>query len=747
MTPTEWTIDDISAALAISDRAAQLRASKEGWQGMAKKVRGGCRHVYVFDLLPAPVQAELTKRTADPIVPLPATPAGLAGYDSGSRLLVDQLASAQARLDAKEQGLCGYSELPRTRQTEADARFDILQARDAFLRTTGLPVKRGTAQFCTELAAGTVKLPAQVIRAVAIRKGKISLSWNTVNRWHQAFSAHGMAGLAGQYKTKAKTNIPKHMCEFIVAMLVEHPHSQTPHIRAGLAARFDGQAIPHRAAIRRFVKAWKQEEKSVFKYIENPDQWKNDHMLAMGDASEQVERLNQVWEFDGTPTDVMLIDGRHTIIGVIDIYSRRLKLLISPTNKAEAVAALTRRAMLDWGVPEIAKTDNGSDYVSKHMVRVFDSLEIKQVLCPPFTPENKPHIERSFRTFAHGICELLPGYVGHNITDRKAIEARRTFAQRLTKQGSDPIDVKMTSDEFQTLCNRWCRAIYHQAPHSNLGGKKPAEMAREWTRPVRKIRDERALDILLSPTPGGDGLRVVGKKGLKVDNGKYFADELISYEGQNVRVLIDRTDFGAVYCFAEDGHFLCRAVDPVRAGMDRAEMASRWKQKQKKTMAKRSAELKKMSRGQKVKFIAGEILAHNEAKLANVVDLPRDSTPYTTGALDEMAKAVDDARRKAVGPAPAGLTDDQERRANEVIDLAAAKQTKGMPASEMECFQMLCDERDAGNDMTENEINWIADYDNYLITGEKTGLHAAGFQPFAERYRAAVKSSYSDISN
>ena len=43
--------------------------------------------------------------------------------------------------------------------------------------------------------------------------------------------------------------------------------------------------------------------------------------------------------------------------------------------KAVAVAALYRAALLDWGVNEEAKTDNGADYVSEHIVRLLEALE------------------------------------------------------------------------------------------------------------------------------------------------------------------------------------------------------------------------------------------------------------------------------------------------------------------------------------------------------------------------------------
>ena len=190
--------------------------------------------------------------------------------------------------------------------------------------------------------------------------------------------------------------MPDHMQQFIQAMLTDHPHVSIPDLRQAIKARFNGQNIPSNSALRRFVVRWKAENKSLLLFLTNPDEWKNRNMFAFGDASEKVDRLNQLWEFDSTPGDVMLTDGRHALIGVIDVYSRRAKLLVSPTSKAESIAALNRRAMLSWGVEENAKTDNGQDYVSKHMIRVFEDLEIRQILCDPFHPEQKPHIERVF---------------------------------------------------------------------------------------------------------------------------------------------------------------------------------------------------------------------------------------------------------------------------------------------------------------------------------------------------------------
>ena len=62
--------------------------------------------------------------------------------------------------------------------------------------------------------------------------------------------------------------------------------------------------------------------------------------------------------------------------------SRRLKLYVSRSSSSSAVATLTRSALLDWGVPEMVVTDNGSDYVSNHIKNVFMALNIEQFKQP-----------------------------------------------------------------------------------------------------------------------------------------------------------------------------------------------------------------------------------------------------------------------------------------------------------------------------------------------------------------------------
>ena len=83
-------------------------------------------------------------------------------------------------------------------------------------------------------------------------------------------------------------------------------------------------------------------------------------------------RLNQLWELHSTPADVICGDGkRYAIVAAIDIWSRQARVLVVPTSRATAIAALPHRCILEWGVPEAVRTDEGKDYTSRHVLGVL----------------------------------------------------------------------------------------------------------------------------------------------------------------------------------------------------------------------------------------------------------------------------------------------------------------------------------------------------------------------------------------
>ena len=435
--------------------------------------------------------------------------------------------------------------------------------------------------------------------------------------------------------------------DLILQMLATYPHVAAPRLAEAIQVKL-GKEIGVRS-LQRWLKSWKEKNKSLHMAMVNPDRDKGRNMPAMGSASEGIERPHQVWEMDATPTDVMLEGGRHSLIGCLDVWSRRGKLLVVETSKAVLVATLMRHCMIDWGaVPEIARHDQGKEFKSRHMERVCADLGIEQDLCPPFTPQAKPHIERFFRTFAHDLVELLPGYVGHNVAERQAIRERESFATRFGKRQSKtdnratraPIDLgHMTAEEMQQFCDDWCLA-YEGRRHSALG-MSPRLKAGSYRGAVRRLESERVLDVLLAETPGSTGYRNVQKKGIRVEGTWFIAPELGALVGERVSIRLDPADAGRVWVFRDDREdFLCVAEAPERTGCDRREIQKQ-AQAQYRERRKIIAEYRRKSKKAGLAHIGAEILAGRVQTAEKIAHLPTRGTKYGTAATRAAEIAID----------------------------------------------------------------------------------------------------------
>lgn len=358
----------------------------------------------------------------------------------------------------------------------ADARVAILQAFDQFIAASALPINKGSDAFAKRYTDATIAPEPWVRETIP------SLTGKTLRRWRSVLKHKGAGALAGRYghhrKGSGRIDGNPALLSFLTGLITEQPDVSAGNAVKALRARFAAAELPGYRTLQRWLKDYRRENAATVMAVANPDGWKSRYMAAFGNAGENITALNQVWELDSTPGDLLLADGRHAIVGVIDVWSRRLKLHVSKTSKSSAIAALLRRALIDWGVPANIKTDNGADYASRHITRITKGLDIRQHFCTPFCPWEKPFIERALGTFNHGLVELLPGYIGHSVADRQAIESRRAFADRLMKPGG-AVELTMTAAELQTFCDRWCESVYGRAAHKGLDGAAPFERAAE----------------------------------------------------------------------------------------------------------------------------------------------------------------------------------------------------------------------------------------------------------------------------
>jgi hypothetical protein len=238
----------------------------------------------------------------------------------------------------------------------------------------------------------------------------------------------------------------------------------------------------------------------------------------------------------------------------------------------------------------------------------------------------------------------MPGYIGHNVAERDAIRNRQSFADRLMTK-NEVIEIKLDASALQAYCDQWCETVYYRSPHEGLNSETPQARVLGYDGPIRTISDVRALDLLLAEAPG-DGYRVVGKKGLRIDNDHYIAPELEAWVNRRVHVLYDPADLGRVYVYGdEDGktRFVCIAECPDRTGIDRSAVAVKAREMQKDRIQQGKAELKKLSKKVKIGDALDEIHAA-AAQADNVITLfPSASETHTTAALDAAREASEAA--------------------------------------------------------------------------------------------------------
>lgn len=568
---------------------------------------------------------------------------------------------------ARVQLFCGSTNLSDRARLARDARLAILRLAEGFRRTSKLTVMGADGLFVSIFEAGSVKLPEWAEGAVD------ELSVRTLQRWRSAMLEGGADALAfDQGASRKGTGLLDSANDgavrnFMLALIAKQPHLSAEEVRKQCRAEFGDEIVTRNGELKEMppprtfqhvLKGLKEENKVLLTKLTDPDRYRSHYMLSGTGALRYITEPNQLWQIDASPVDALCVDGRHTIYVCLDIATRRLVILVSKTPRASAVALLTRKAILARGKPKMIVTDNGSDFVADETQRLFAFLGIDAEQSDPYSPEQKGHVERAIKTFQHKVSPLLPGYVGHNPMDRKAIEGRKSFDKRLGQSDGDAFGVSLTAAELQSHIDAWVDLTYDHTPHSGIGmdGMTPAQKADASAGPIHTV-DERALDVLLMPAPGNNPYRVLSKRGFPIGNFYYQTGEILT--GTRALIRHDPMDAGIVYAFSEDGgQYLAKAVCAELAGINPVSLLKAARERQAEMMDAAlkpvRRELRKLNTGPALIERALQVDRRDAEKRAadsaNVVRLPKREEQHSTPALEAALDAA--TRRPSSEPKP-----------------------------------------------------------------------------------------------
>ena len=634
----------------------QRRAAAEGWFTRTAQGKGGVAIEYHISSLPLPAQMAIAAGAAKP-----------AADALQAARLAQQTAQAQAcALSMAKYGLT--LEAAGGFDAALNPRLDLFQRFEKYHAQRGISVWAAVCEFVAIWGQGHIECHP------ATRLAYPTLPAKTLDKWYRAWRTQGVEALLERKpradKGQSRLVNDADLYQAFIAAVADMLEPTARQVRRVIAQQIGEAAAPPISTLTRWLREFRATNAPALLMLKNPDGYKNKYRTAFGSQGDRITRPNQQWQQDSTVGDAQqradlafgLVDAgtgevrRHAIIASIDVFTRRACVVVAPTSSANAVKAVTRLCMQAWGKPEQVKTDNGRDYTAQDYDFALASLGISHTLCTPFSPEQKPYIERFIGTLMHDLFPMLEGFVGKSVAERKAIESAKSFAQRF---GDGPVQLRMGARQLQDIINGWL-AEYHARKHSELGCS-PNEMAQRHVHQVVQI-DDRALDLFLMPV-AGKGTRVVGKRGIPLESAWFAAPELAAHVGSTVRCRQDELDLGTLHVFAMDGSYICKAVDHTLLGINKGELAAKAHAIAKASIQPRLDEMRKaMKRGLTQRAVqalynerqdAAADASSNVHQLVRKVQADTPAVASYIDSLDTSTQEADRARARAALEAPA----------------------------------------------------------------------------------------------
>ena len=300
---------------------------------------------------------------------------------------------------------------------------------------------------------------------------------------------------------------------------------------------------------------------------------------ALGISNYAVSTVNEVVEIDGSPLDLIcnasdLCDligwqnvsaifkdkdefesyvkewqKRYTIIALIDTYSGVATFHISETENSLAIARAVAKYIVRYGKPKVIKGDNGKAFKSEYMREVLGALEIEYKAVRAYSGWLKPYVERNFRALQHSFSVNLAGFIGHNISQRQAIEFFRSKKERRLKRGyKTNLTMLKNLNEVQELMDMYAEKFLNTRYLERLG----TTCAEAYS---AKIKDAEYMNALsISARLSKRELKHVHKKGVSVDNVWYYNLDMFAHE----RVFVNQNVNNINECFvwSENNEFI-----------------------------------------------------------------------------------------------------------------------------------------------------------------------------------------------
>lgn len=556
------------------------KAEREGWESRDRVGRGGGKEYLIPDRYQTPELIKaLQDKFGDRLSDL-STNVDTTNHIPDAGEMVDHIVTANEMVETSPspslQGGGQEASAPLSQQfdmpVESDkstavtlARIEICRMAKEYWQSSGLNKVAAYEQFVAEVNSGAIALP-EFVKFGLQTKGqkKLKLSRASLTNWE----AKNIKDLAPNHKGK-DSFFDLRPDYAIAAEAVSREFGASAKIllhafESGLVREeFGLEDLPSYSQISNWLKKQEETNKQRQRAFRTGD--KSVLLPALGSYSRGL-LPNQKWEIDSTKADlatkkenVVWLSSpfgeapvRAALVACIDVASRRVKVKVFPTSNSEALCLVLAECVKDWGLPKLVKTDNGKDYISKHVKGFLAAMGIEQKCCVVRQPWEKPHIERFMRTLQHSAeWQMLPWSTGHSVAMQQALRKRR----------DGDLVLPWTIAEFQSWIDKWVDS-YHSRVHEGLGISPMERLASFRADGFVALMPKNLEETLLFAMMREDTV-TVNKGGINYQGRLYVAAELIAHFGDKVAIRVDPDDVNQILVYSttdlSQAEFICKA--------------------------------------------------------------------------------------------------------------------------------------------------------------------------------------------
>lgn len=172
-------------------------------------------------------------------------------------------------------------------------------------------------------------------------------------------------------------------------------------------------------------------------------------------------------ECDTHVLDLIIVDKHGNILGrpyltiALDVCSRRVigwDISLNPPSVEKTIRAIKMSLSSNYernGLGLHYILDNGSEFITKKLRACLGLFGAKVTFCEPYEPNQKPFVERWFKTLMTSLIHHMKGTTFSDIQKRGDYDSEH--------------EAIFTIDQVQAIFKDWLDSVYHSDFHNGLG--------------------------------------------------------------------------------------------------------------------------------------------------------------------------------------------------------------------------------------------------------------------------------------